>query len=122
MNILSHKAKEFFQAFIAVVISSILVFLLIWVIGKDDDKQQKTLIEYLKKENQQLQKQIQSFQDSIKSVNTRIDGVVESERKLSEEQSEIKTNIKNLKPKYEKAASRSANFTADSIRRYFADL
>lgn len=87
-----------------------------------EDKSQNALIDYLKQENQQLQKQIQSFQDSIKSVNTRIDGVVESERKLSEEQSEIKTNIKNLKPKYEKAASRSANFTADSIRRYFADL
>lgn len=122
MNIQNNKAGATGLALIVLMIVSWVILIYMLIIGKDEDKNETSLIDYLKQENQQLQKQIQSFQDSIKSVNSRIDGVVESERKLSEEQSEIKTNIKNLKPKYEKAASRSANFTADSIRRYFADL
>lgn len=122
MSIQNNKAVAAGKALIVLIIASWVILIYMLIIGKNEDKNETSLIDYLKQENEQLQKQIQSFQDSIKSVNARIDGVVESERKLSEEQSEIKTNIKNLKPKYEKAASRSANFTADSIRRYFADL
>lgn len=82
----------------------------------------KTENQRLKGENASIHINIQKMQDSIAIINRKIESVVDRERELSLKYDSLKTNIKSLKPKYEKAANRSANFNADSIRWYFSNL
>lgn len=95
------------------------IFFLFYSWKKEDDDKTKKL---LKQQNVEIQKQIQIFQDSIITIKNSIETITVAEQELSDAYSEINQNIQNIKPKYEKAASRATNFTADSIRWYFSNL
>lgn len=91
-------------------------------IRSNPDDEYKTENQRLKEENKTIQEHIIKMQDSVALINQRIDSVIQRGNELTEKYKGLKTDIKNLKPQYDKAASHSINYNADSIRRYFSKL
>jgi molecular chaperone GrpE (heat shock protein) len=60
--------------------------------------------------------------NNIKNTNIKIEEFQNKENELKEKYKEIQFKIKNITPKYEKAANYAHNYTADSIILYFSNL
>lgn len=88
----------------------------------------KTKIEQLDKQNEMLKKQNDSIYLVINGLEIEKRVSKEYIMRLSGEQEQLSQRLesinkkyKNLKGEYDKAKNYAANFTSDSIRRYFAD-
>lgn len=78
--------------------------------------------EILETELKDLKAQRGVIQDSLQKLETQIKNLEESEKKLSSKSKELEVKLKNIKSKYETANNHTANYNADSIRRYFSDF
>lgn len=76
----------------------------------------------LKEHNDSLSKQRVAMIDSIERYEIEIEQLMEIENLILKEKDELENKIKKIKPKYEKANNHAANYTTDSISRYFSDL
>jgi chromosome segregation ATPase len=76
----------------------------------------------LKESNDSLSKERVAIIDSIERYEIEIEHLLEIENAVLQQRDELENKIKNIKPKYEKANNHAANYTTDSISRYFSDL
>ena len=76
----------------------------------------------LKENNDSLAKDRVAIHDSIDRYEIEIEQLMEVEAMILRDRDELENKIKNIKPKYEKANNHAANYTTDSISRYFSDL
>ena len=76
----------------------------------------------LKENNDSLAKDRVAILDSIDRYEIEIEHLMELEDMILKDRDELENKIKNIKPKYEKANNHAANYTTDSISRYFSDL
>lgn len=76
----------------------------------------------LKESNDSLSKERVAIIDSIERYEIEIEHLLEIENAVLQQRDELENKIKNIKPKYEKANNHAANYTTDSISRYFSDI
>lgn len=76
----------------------------------------------LKKQNEQLQLQINRLNLTIDSTNKKLVVLYDQDNQLKNEYESNKKSISNLSSQYEKTNTFSRNYNADSIRIYFTDL
>ena len=76
----------------------------------------------LKESNDSLSKERVAIVDRIERYEIEIEHLMEVENMIMKQKDEIENKIKNIKPKYEKANNHAANYTTDSISRYFSDI
>jgi hypothetical protein len=76
----------------------------------------------LKERNDSLAKDRIAILDSIDRYEIEIEQLIELESIILKQKDELENKIKNIKPKYEKANNHAANYTTDSISRYFSDI
>ena len=76
----------------------------------------------LKESNDSLSKERVVIVDRIERYEIEIEHLMEVENMIMKQKDELENKIKNIKPKYEKANNHAANYTTDSISRYFSDL
>ena len=76
----------------------------------------------LKENNDSLAKDRVAILDSIDRYEIEVEHLMELENMILKDRDELENKIKNIKPKYEKANNHAANYTTDSISRYFSDL
>lgn len=72
--------------------------------------------------NKVLKAQREVLLDSIHSIELQISALEELEHDLYVKNEQLEAKIKKLKSKYEAASNHSANYTTDSIKRYFSDF
>lgn len=75
-----------------------------------------------KENNDSLIKDRESILETIEINEIEIGHLLVIEKSILKEKDELENKIKIVKPKYEKANVHAANFTTDSISRYFSDL
>ena len=76
----------------------------------------------LKESNDSLSKERVVIVDRIERYEIEIEHLMEVENMIMKQKDELENKIKNIKPKYEKANNHAANYTTDSISRYFSDI
>ncbi len=76
----------------------------------------------LKENNDSLAKDRVAILDSINRYEIEVEHLMELENIILKDRDELENKIKNIKPKYEKANNHAANYTTDSISRYFSEL
>lgn len=76
----------------------------------------------LKESNDSLAKDRIAILDRIERYEIEIEHLMEVENMILKEKDELENKIKKIKPKYEKANNHAANYTTDSISRYFSDI
>ena len=76
----------------------------------------------LEEQNNVLKTDRQVLLDSIRNFELQIGGLMQLEHDLYIKNGELEKKIKNLKSKYETANNHTANYNADSIRRYFSEF
>ena len=76
----------------------------------------------LKESNDSLSKERVAIVDRIERYEIEIEHLMEVENMIMKQKDELENKIKNIKPKYEKANNHAANYTTDSISRYFSDI
>ena len=76
----------------------------------------------LKENNDSLAKDRVAILDSINRYEIEVEHLMDLENIILKDRDELENKIKNIKPKYEKANNHAANYTTDSISRYFSDL
>ena len=76
----------------------------------------------LKQLNDSLAKQRAELQAQITTYDSQIAALTQKDDSLSKQVSSLKDKLLKTNKKYEKANNHAANYTTDSIRRYFADF
>jgi hypothetical protein len=76
----------------------------------------------LKENNDSLAKDRVAILDSINRYEIEVEHLMDLENIILKDRDELENKIKNIKPKYEKANNHAANYTTDSISRYFSEL
>jgi len=76
----------------------------------------------LKESNDSLSTERVAIVDRIERYEIEIEHLMEVENMILKQKDELENKIKNIKPKYEKANNHAANYTTDSISRYFSDI